>query len=255
MFGKTRSNPGGAPLASSNPEDSVLHPHSHKLPDCRCKYFIGPYKRLKGLTVKVMIYVSVHGRTRGYNRMAVYTALTRSSCSIIMFNVTVKNMEMKKYQAEKVKFFKKKYTDEGWERQLDFSIEGAPQKQSTKCSSTNVLYCLPDGTASMSQYNQDDPSAFGTGLGLQSQIKRVGYYSHLCNVPEGVDEEWLEGAQLPASQYSKPLGGSATFVTGCTQHFVPYKQKQRNKGQCKSFRPSSIKNRNKNYLERGLCYL
>ena len=240
MFGKTRSNPGVAPLASSNTEDSVLHPHSHKLTDCRCKYFIGPYKRLKGMTVKVIIYVSVQGRTRGYNRMAVFTGLTRSSCSIIMFNVTVKNMEMKKYQAEKVKFFKNKYGDEGWGRQLDFSIEGAPQKQRTKCSSTNVLYCLPDGTASMSQ---------------NSQMKRVGYHSHLCNVPEGVDEEWLEGALLPASHYSQPLGVSATFVTGRGQHFVPYNQKQRNKGQRKSFLPSSNKNRTKNYLERGLCYL
>ena len=220
-FGKTRSNPGVAPLASSNTQDSVLHPHSPKLTDCRCKYFIGPYKRLKGLTVKVIIYVSVQGRTRGYNRMAVYTGLTRSSCSIIMFNIIVKNMEMKRYQEKKVQYFKKEYGDEGWGRQLDFSLEGAPQKKGKGSSSKKVVYSLPDGTASMFKNIPEFPLALGTGLALQTKSKKVGHYSHVPNVPEGVDEEWLEGAN---------------FVHGARQHSLPS-----NHNQSKSF-PSSTTN-------------
>ena len=85
----------------------------------------------------------------------------------------------------------------------------------------------------MSQNIQDFPSALGTGLCLQSESKRLGHYS------ERVDEEWLDGAQLPASNYSQPMGGHANFVPGCGQYFVPSNHKQRKKGECKSFCPSS----------------
>ena len=44
--------------------------------------------------------------------------------------------------------------------------------------------------------------------------------SELYRVPEGVEEEWLEGGMLPASAYSQPLRG-ATFVPGWGRYTVP----------------------------------
>ena len=125
--------------------------------------------------------------------MAVYTGLTRISCSIIMFNATVKNMEMKNYQAKQVKLFKMEYSDEGRGRRLYFSIEGAPKKQGTNSSSNEVLYSLPDGSTLISK---NIPI-------LHTQGKSVGHYKagDLRKVPEDVDVEWLEGTQLQGRTY------------------------------------------------------
>ena len=96
--------------------EEELFAHSPKLTDCRCKYFIGLYKKLKGLTVKVVIYVSVQGSTEGHNRKAAYIAISRISCAIIMFNVTVNSMAMEGYQSEKVRLYRNLFKDHGWSR-------------------------------------------------------------------------------------------------------------------------------------------
>ena len=90
-----------APLSSSNMDESVLFLHEKALTSCKCKYFIGPFRQLKGLTVKVVIYLSIQGSSRGHNRLAAYTSLTRSSCMVEMFYIQVKSMKMVNYQIDK----------------------------------------------------------------------------------------------------------------------------------------------------------
>ena len=46
--------------------------------------------------------------------MAAYTALSRSSCSIIMINILVTNMDIEKYQRDKMEFYKNLNKDDGW---------------------------------------------------------------------------------------------------------------------------------------------
>ena len=77
--------PKRVPLSCRNTQDSILFPHKKTLTNCDCKYFVGPYKQLKGLTVKVVIYLSIQGSSQGHNRLAAYTSLTRSSCLVEMF--------------------------------------------------------------------------------------------------------------------------------------------------------------------------
>merc|ERR1719483_2030212 len=101
------------PIPSSDIDESVLFPHNSKLTDCKCKFFIGPYRKLKGLTVKVIIFISIQGTTMGHNRLAAYTSLSRSSCAFVMFYVRVKDMKMQEYQLKKMKFYKKLYGDGG----------------------------------------------------------------------------------------------------------------------------------------------
>jgi len=110
-----------APKATSNTIESIIFAHK-RLTECTCKCFIGPYKRLKGLTVKVMIYISLQGSSRGHNRMSAYTALSRSSCSIIIFYVTVRNMNMLCYQKDKIEYLTKVHMDEGIVRDMEFSF-------------------------------------------------------------------------------------------------------------------------------------
>ena len=51
------------PQATSYPSESILKDHL-KSTECDCKFFLGPYRRLKGLTVKVVIFVNGHGASR-----------------------------------------------------------------------------------------------------------------------------------------------------------------------------------------------
>ena len=87
-------------------------------------------------------------------------------------------MEMKNYQAEKVKFFKKQYSDEGWRRQLDFSVEGTQKKHGKNSLSKEIQYSLPDGTTSLYKNIQDIPLALGTMIGLQTKSKKVQTTNH-----------------------------------------------------------------------------
>ena len=79
------------------------------------------YRRLKGLTVKVVIFISVHGVSDGFNRLAVYTALTRSSCTFSLFKVKIEDMCMKEYQIGKMIFDKEKMKDTGFERRENYT--------------------------------------------------------------------------------------------------------------------------------------
>ena len=100
------------PQATSYPSESITRVHK-KSTDCDCKFFLGPYKRLKGLTVKVVIFVNGHGRSSGYNRLAVYTALSRSSCTFRLLNVQVLDMSTEQYQIDRMNFDKGKMNDDG----------------------------------------------------------------------------------------------------------------------------------------------
>ena len=238
------------PLSSSRTKDTMLYSHiperavgkeelfahSPKLTDCRCKYFIGPYKKLKGLTVKVVIYVSVQGRTQGHNRKAAYTAISRSSCALIMFNISVNSMTMESYQADKVKFYREAFNDEGWARQNDFSLLASLKKQNGKktCPQDSpVVYMTREGNSRELGNVFSVPSALGDGMGVKSTTESFGKVSTLCRVPDGVEEEWLEEGMLPASAYSQSLGG-ASFVPGLGRYTIPTNPQDRKKGEKKS---------------------
>ena len=64
-----RENPKSAPQPSLNVDESVMFSHNKSLTSCECKYFIGPFRKIKGLTVKVVIYLSIQGSSRGHNRL------------------------------------------------------------------------------------------------------------------------------------------------------------------------------------------
>ena len=96
-----RENPKSAPQPSLNVDESVMFSHNKSLTSCECKYFIGPFRKIKGLTVKVVIYLSIQGSSRGHNRLAAYTSLTRSSCLVEMLYIQVKSMRMVNYQIKK----------------------------------------------------------------------------------------------------------------------------------------------------------
>ena len=193
--------------------DKELFTRSPKQTDCRCKYFIGPYKKLKGLTVKVVIYVSVQGKSQGHNRKAAYTAISRSSCIIIMLNITVISMTMKSYQAEKVTFYRKKFHDQGWGRKNDFSLLGNPMKPTkhdTFKKNNQVCYMSREGNLKELTNENSVPSALGNGQLCSTTSRTTGIMSDLCRVPKGVEEEWLDGGLLPASQCLLPaLEGTA----------------------------------------------
>ena len=175
-----------APLPSCRMEETVLHPHHPKLTECRCKYFVGPYKRLKGLTVKVIYFVSIHGSTPGCNRMAAYTALSRSSCSINLINVKVTNMDIEKYQRQKMEFYKNLHKDDGGVRRNDFSLVlgGSKKHQRLKkilLQTTNkhkiikdvIVFMKPNGKIGEKTNVPSFPSALGSGLMLPMAEDRV----------------------------------------------------------------------------------
>ena len=68
---------------------------------------------MKGLTVKVVVIINGHGRSRGYNRLAVYTFLSRSSCTFRLLNVKVLDMNTEQYQIDRMNFDKGKMNDDG----------------------------------------------------------------------------------------------------------------------------------------------
>ena len=69
--------------------------------DCHCTFFLGPYRRLKGLKVKVVIFVNGHGKSSGYTRLAVYTALSRSSGMFHVIHVHIRNESTEQYQNDR----------------------------------------------------------------------------------------------------------------------------------------------------------
>ena len=138
------------PQATTQPVESILKTHK-KATDCDCKYFFGHYSKLKGLTVKVVILMTVQGNNgdsynlAGFNRLACYLALSRSSCACILFNIIIKDMSMKQYQTEKMNFDKEKLQDGGFDRRTNYTYCGDTWDNSRDYP--EVLYIQPDGTS------------------------------------------------------------------------------------------------------------
>ena len=131
-------------------DNSILYTHK-KTTDCDCKFFFGHYSKLKGLTVKALIFITVHGmqgdqyNLSGFNRVACYLALSRSSCVCIVFNVRINDMSMKQYQTDKMNFDKEKLQDEGYERRTNYTYCGEIWDKSKNYP--EVCYIQPDGTS------------------------------------------------------------------------------------------------------------
>ena len=60
---------------------------------------------------------------------------------------------------------------------------------------------------------QEFPLALGTGIVLQTKCKNVGHYSTLLNVPEGVVNQWLEGAEFVRGRRQYSNGRQTSWQT------------------------------------------
>ena len=199
------------PLSSFKTEESVLFPHQRALTSCECKYYIGPYKELKGLTVKVVIYISIQGRTRGHNRLAAYTSLTRSSCAIEMFYVQVKNMKMDNYQMKKYDNDKSSKRGIG-NLSVTSDDDGLTKHVWTYVGKTSLTTPHPVAF--------DFPSAIGSSSGFKSTTQTIGTMTYLKK-PKNVESEWLEDCLIPKSCYSHPIPGGGSFVQGFQEYSIP----------------------------------
>ena len=208
-----QKNPDTAPLSSSNMDDSVMFAHEKALTSCKCKYFIGPFRQLKGLTVKVVIYLSIQGSSQGHNRLAAYTSLTRSSCLVEMFYIQVKSMKMVNYQIEKYDKTPRKL-----------------QNLSVRKTAEEGIFYVSNRIGRLSPpTNCDFPSAIGSKLGLGATTYTVGKLTWL-EKPDDVESEWLEGCLIPKSSYSHPIPGGDSFVRGYEEYMIPVDRRKKRKG-------------------------
>ena len=251
VYGTQELDPKKMPLSSSNVNETALFPHTKKT-NCLCKYFVGPYQKLKGLTVKVVIHVFVQGSEEGHNRLAAYTALSRSSCLVKMFSVKVKSMNMEKYQFEKAKYMASKET------LLNFTFKfGRMTKKTTlkhqdqnKCD----VFCVDRyGTVKEigTNYCGHAPSAFGGGWqGFNSISETTGTLSHLrARVTEGIETEWLENCLIPSTSYTFPIKGNPCFIRGHEQWTNPTNPHGRKKGGRKFVRNTFLERLRENYMK------
>ena len=225
-------NPERAPLSSCSTEESVLFPHKKTLTNCDCKYFVGPYKQLKGLTVKVVIYLSIQGSSRGHNRLAAYTSLTRSSCLVEMFYIQVKSMRMLNYQTEKCQNMPMDYNYSVLRSSVEEKI---CQKVSSLYPDDEVLYISPSPTVGLSApgFPGSTPSAIRSDIGGKSRSSTEGTCTFLIE-PEGVETEWVENCLIPKSFYSDPIPGRRSFVCGYEEYCIPLDSKKKIEGSRKT---------------------
>ena len=205
-------NPEMAPKSSFNQKESVLFPHERSHTACKCKYFVGPYKEIKGLTVKVVIFISIQGSTRGYNRLATYTSLTRSSCSTEMLYVHVESMKMVNYQLEKYK--------------IDYKGQNLSVRQE---GDDKVLLVSNRGAKEPACVSGSFPSAIGSVTYLKGTSTTTATLTFLKE-PKGVEAEWLEGCLIPKTYYSHPIPGGQNFVPGFGQYSIPVDPRKKKRG-------------------------
>ena len=179
------------PQATSYPTESILM-DPLKSTECDCNFFLGPYRRMKGLTVKVVVFINGHGRSSGYNRLAVYTALSRSSCTFRLLNVKVLDMNTEQYQIDRMNFAKEKMKDEGFERRANYTyytksteyVEALHTIHGSIRDPPKVMYIRPDGTT-----DSDNIATLPTLNNLGNAISASTSSRYLGEVPEPSQQE------------------------------------------------------------------
>ena len=169
-----QKNPERAPMSSSSIDESVMFLHEKTLTSCGCKYFIGPFRQLKGLTVKVVVYLSIQGSSQGHNRLAAYTSLTRSSCLVEMFYIQVESMKMVNYQKDKY---------EALRLVRHFSV---------RTPEGDIFYVSNAGLVSPRACVGDFPSALGSGVALIGTSYSTGTLYTFLGETDGEEFEGLE---------------------------------------------------------------
>ena len=207
--------PERAPKSSLDTDKSVMFPHQKALTSCECRYFIGPFRQLKGLTVKVVIYLSIQGSSQGHNRLAAYTSLTRSSCLVEMFYIQVKSMKMVNYQIKK------------------YDMAPMLQNFSVKKAHEDEIFYVTQGFERLHSPNPvvfDYPSAIGSNSSsFKSTSTTTGTLTFLKK-PDDVESEWVEDCLIPKSFYSHPIPGRGNFVRGCEEYTIPVDPRKKKEG-------------------------
>ena len=201
--------------------------------------------------MKVVIYLSIQGSSRGHNRLAAYTSLTRSSCLVEMFYIQVKSMRMLNYQTEKCQNMPMDYNYSVLRSSVEEKI---CQKVSSLYPDDEVLYIspsLPEGLSAPG-FPGSTPSAIGS-KGGKSRSSTITFQSTFLNAPDGVETEWVENCLIPKSFYFNSIPGRESFVRGFEKYCIPFDSKTKIEGSRRTepLKPENVIDINRLLMERS----